>query len=111
MNSIRSDVRSKAAMFDDVAMRYGQQAGNDVQAMMGSRYRSRSAPRSESPNMYIPQPDYNDYEPISVDTSSAQNNNNNDTNRYFGFRSTDDFANSTTMSPSERRLRKFEVVV
>uniref|UniRef100_A0A914ZFD7 Uncharacterized protein n=1 Tax=Parascaris univalens TaxID=6257 RepID=A0A914ZFD7_PARUN len=99
LNEIHSDVRSKAAMFDDVAMR-NSQSNNESQMQMGSRYRSRSAPRPEQ-NMFIPQPDYNSFEPISVDTSQ------NDTHRYFGFR-TDNNAVNTTMSPSERRIRKYE---
>ncbi|VDM23595.1 unnamed protein product [Toxocara canis] len=100
LNEIRSDVRSKAAMFDGVAMR-NTQANAECQTQMGSRYRSRSTPRSDQ-NMYIPQPDYNNFEPISVDTSQS------DSQRYFGFRVTNDVI-GTTMSPSERRIRKFEL--
>lgn len=78
-------------------------SSDSLNLQMGARYRSRSAPRPEQ-NMFIPQPDYNNYEPISVDTSQ------NDTHRYFGFRASNNVMN-TTMSPSERRIRKFEVAL
>uniref|UniRef100_A0A1I7VZN5 Protein kinase domain-containing protein n=1 Tax=Loa loa TaxID=7209 RepID=A0A1I7VZN5_LOALO len=63
LSQIHSDVRSKAAMFDTEAFRNERKVDEQQAAY---RYRSRSTPRD---NVYIPQPDYRGYDPISVDIS------------------------------------------
>uniref|UniRef100_A0A915PI88 Uncharacterized protein n=1 Tax=Setaria digitata TaxID=48799 RepID=A0A915PI88_9BILA len=63
LSQIHSDVRSKAAMFDTEAFRNERKI--DEQAVY--RYRSHSTTRD---NVCIPQPDYRNYHPISVDIIS-----------------------------------------
>ncbi|KAM3725568.1 Importin subunit [Dirofilaria immitis] len=63
LSQIQSDVRSKAAMFDNEAFRNERKVDEQQAAY---RYRSRSTPRS---NVYIHQPDYRSHDPISIDNS------------------------------------------
>ncbi|VDK86053.1 unnamed protein product, partial [Litomosoides sigmodontis] len=59
LSQIHSDVRSKAAMFDTEACRNGRKF---FEGQATYRYRSRSTPRGD---VYIPEPDYRSYDPIS----------------------------------------------
>uniref|UniRef100_A0A158Q7S3 PH domain-containing protein n=1 Tax=Elaeophora elaphi TaxID=1147741 RepID=A0A158Q7S3_9BILA len=72
LSQIHSDVRSKAAMFDTEAFRNERKV-----EQAAYRHRSRSTPRG---NVYIPQPDYRSYDPISVDISQ-------NSSRYSGIHS------------------------
>ncbi|VDK67733.1 unnamed protein product [Onchocerca ochengi] len=74
LSQIHSDVRSKAAMFDTEAFRNERKVDEQKAA---NRYRSRSTPRT---NVYILQPDYRRYNPISVDISQ-------NSSRYGGIHS------------------------
>lgn len=60
------------------------------------RHRSRSTPRNND-NVYIPQPDYRNYDPISVDTSDDGSR-----RRYKGLRESENIKES----PGQRRIRK-----
>uniref|UniRef100_A0A0N5ALL9 ZM domain-containing protein n=1 Tax=Syphacia muris TaxID=451379 RepID=A0A0N5ALL9_9BILA len=100
LSQIRSDVRSKAAMFDSGALKTTKKCNNVEQFELqkgNMRYRSRSIPRihDETNITYISQPDYRNYNSISVDTCGVESQ-----AYYHGY------SEPLKNSPDQRRIQK-----
>lgn len=114
LETIQSNVRSKAAMFESEAQRSEREMSERREQIGRHRPgRSASAPRYDPDSPYIPHPDYisgafddrdtpnSGYDALSVDT-----NVHNQQRSYYNYRSG---AEHDPISPSERRIRRLEV--